>query len=250
MNEPTASTIPTKPASELANVGGLNHVTPRADTPAPHPAPAAAPAPGAMLDDHQVAWDSALHESPPKKSAEGRWTRKRGNGARVAAGKSIFVPPPSNPKPPTAPGAKPAPAAAAPAGGSVLNIPGRPAPGAAPGAVPLVEIPEAMYEDTAKNLADGLWGFVELAGGKEWKGAPDELEAYKSAFRRLWHQNQWPRLGPWISLVLLIVGSLSRRREAPATKKAGSAVMGFFRRLTGWRSKTVELEKEKEPTNG
>lgn len=253
--------LPQRPAAALAEVGALNHVTPREDSPQPHmPAPAVPPA-GAQLDRFGVPFDAMIHE-PGALAKDGHWKRKRGNGARVAAGKPIFVPPPTREAKPAsdAPAAAAAPVAPAPAAApgptaplaSQLVLPGRPGPTPA-GAAPLPELlPESAYDDTAENLTRGLWGMLEMMLGKAWRVEVQESAAYKSAFQRLWFQHQWPRLGPVISLVLLAVGSLSKRRDDPTTQKVGRTAWGWLRGMFGGRraedraaagAKPVEVEK-------
>lgn len=226
MDHPDQTTLP-----EVAATALLGGDVPRpSDTTAP-PA-GGAPAAG-LLDVNGVAWDRTKHQvdvfGNPKKTAKGAWAKITGNGARKAKG----LAPSGNlvhgamPVEPAA--AAPAPAApqAAAASGSQLN----PAPKADPAAAAGGDVRDAQLlgtgdqvpmspeecVPTAEAIVDGSTGIAAMYDGEHWRPEPGERKQLVDALARLWAEYRLPRLGPVVSLVMILVAFIGRgekRREA------------------------------------
>lgn len=192
---------------------------------APLPPPSPDAAQEGERDAAGEAFDPSKHE--PRRAADGRWRRKRGNGARLAAGRplaglrsKVVLPPPPAPTPYRSPMGEDT---AEPAGPGVPVVQAELAPG----------LPLEDYAATGASLASLLWLVLRAALGPAWDPKEGERERYAEAFQRTWHTYQLPRLGGWLELVGL--GAQS------ATARAGDAEtrgrVARFARWLGWKPK-------------
>lgn len=179
------------------------------------------------------AFDAARHE--PRRAADGRWRRKRGNGARVAAGKPLSGLPLKSkvnlPPPPalTSQREPEGPAATEPAAAGVVQ------------AELVVGLTLEDYRATGQGLAGLLWMLLRLVLGPAWVPEPGERERYAEAFTRCWHTHQLPRLGGWLELVGLGAES--------ATKRAGDGEtrgrLARFAAWLGWKKKDTRAQPDR-----
>lgn len=203
------------PAGTPALVGRIG-----ADDQAADAGGASAPT-SAEVDARGVPFDPAQHERSFRTSGpdKGCWKRKRGNGARKAAGE-----PPAGAvgsflaRPAGKASAEGSPAGEAASGASSSG----PAPAGDQvheGQViqPGVRTPED-YEATAEGLAQAAFGIAAMTFGDAWKADRSELDAWREQLKRTFAAYQLPVLGPLLGLVVLAIRSISKRWTDPATR--------------------------------
>jgi hypothetical protein len=185
-------------------------------------------------DAKGAAWDAALHESPPRRNRAGEWAKKRGNGARAAAG----LPPtgrtygradlPAAPLSQSAPmvshmGTTPPPAAAAPGQGQ---------PQGAVDATAAPLLAESDYAGTAATVSRSFFVTMVMLFGAAWKPEPSESTALQSALQRVWAEHQLPRVGALWELAATVGGIFVKRRDDPETGKVVGGWFGRWRRVS------------------
>lgn len=202
-------------------------------------APPASPPASAAVDQAGVAFDPIRHEvdkatGTGKLSRLGRWMLKRGNGARVAAGKpmagatsTLVIPKEALRPADQVPGPVPAAPAANPGQAGTAPLPTGPvqvsvAPPAAPAPLDL-----EAYESTAVGVAHGVWAVAQMAGGPKWEPTSDEVSAWSKALQRVWHHYQLPIVGPLVELVILAFRSSAKRTDS-------RQVRGLFAKSWRW----------------
>ena len=239
------------PASEvLASPPDLPTPTPgAAPLPASADSPATPPAASPVDPSPPTApegWDPAVHENPPRRNAQGGWARLRGNAARKAKGLPMIgalsgvaaKPASSAPAAPLA-----APSSAPPASPSVLVLPTAPPSSSTPGAAGAEVAGEPSpaqaglgldaYDGTAAAITGGQFGILSILLGKAWNASPQESQAWRDAWRRVFHHYQWRPLGPLVELIMLAVTSTAKRRDDPETRQAVGGMFAWFRRASG-----------------
>jgi hypothetical protein len=217
----------------------------------------AAPAHGGELDRHGVAYDPRRHEHRIK--ANGSWALKRGNGARLAAGKPLagstsgHAPrakdEPAAPEttattcPQVQPGPVAQPQESRPGPFLAMGEAGVPPEAMGPGnasvppasAAGTTMVPEVMrgpadYQLTAEGLTSAQFGIMSMALGKAWEPEREESKAWTEAWKRTMAHYQTPILGPLLELFVLLVGSVSKRWHDATTNARVGAVWRWMRK--------------------
>lgn len=199
-------------------------------------------------DNRGTVFDPFKHETDPatglgRLSAQGAWKLKRGNGARVAAGRPLagathgkLVLPASeahnveNPAPGSTPGA--AAPASLPPGVTLQSVQTVPPPAPPP-------IAEADYANTALGVSHATWGVFRLLGGPRWEADKDEISAWSKCWQRIWAHYQLPLIGPVVELVILGVQAAAKRTDGT---KAKSWIAGAWRWAKGGKFSEPETE--------
>lgn len=229
-------------AAALAGSAILPQGTPGLTGAAPPPA-------GGQVDARGTTFDPALHEvdpaGQPRRRVNGEWQRKRGNGARAAAGKPPvgavrgFRPagaPAPGPAPQPPPRADPraqfpgldqvVPDVPPPAGGTIHDA--QPAPEAGPRSL-------EDYSATAQALTHGQFSALRLVFGDAWEASKDEHDRWAEAWRRLLHHYQLPVVGPIIEWLVLAVVTVAKRASDAQTRLR---TMAIWRWLNGGKFST------------
>lgn len=220
---------------------------------------------GKEVDRHGVAFDPAKHEHRIRPN--GHWALKRGNGARAAKGlpfagatsgrrlavsadparpPTVAIPPESATAEPAAGDSAAAPATAfrpgaflapeVPAAGSGATVAGNaqepPGGAAAPAAapVPVASLTPQDYQLTAEGITGAQFGLASMALGPAWEPDRAERQAWTAAWARTMAHYQTPILGPVVELVVLAIGSVSRRFHDATTQSRVGAFWRWMRR--------------------
>lgn len=189
----------------------------------------------AIVDGSGAPFDPLKHEVDKmtgggKLSRFGRWMLKRGNGARVAAGKpmagatsTLVIPKeaqrPADAVPEAVPTATEPGTAPLPRGPVSVSI--------APEASAPVALDLEAYESTAVGVSNGVWAVAQMTGGPKWEPTADEVSAWSKALQRVWHHYQLPIVGPLVELVILAFRSAAKRTDS-------RQVQGLFARSWRW----------------
>ena len=247
-NEPETLTIPEKPTiPDASGLLTLPDATPGASPAQAGAAPVAggpstpAPAANVARDRAGVAFDPTIHEvdrvtGTGRLSIKGLWMRRRGNGARVAAGKPMAGATSGNKPSLVIPdGVSPA-----PAGGAdkrtdmVTDANGTATPSAAssdqapPVTTEAAPATQALgdYDTTAEAVTNGVWAVAQMAGGSKWAPETDEWKAWKFCLQRLWFRYGLPQIGPLAELFILAGRAVAKRCDSGDVK-------GFF--MSAWQ---------------
>lgn len=214
----------------------LPRATPVAGEPPP---PVEAPgSPLATVSPNGEAFDPAFHIEPRRANVKGGWARKRGGAAIKAAG-----------RPPVGVAARslqrregeaPAPAPAAPDAAPLPPpLEAQPVPSASrlvwddPGAVPAGDAlagdpvqlrPREAYATTAKGIVRAQFGLAVLHIGPAWEPGDKEAREWTEAWQDVLHEYQLPVLGSILTIVVLLVDSIARRRKDPDTQRVGATI--------------------------
>jgi len=181
-----------------------------------------------QLDKFKTAWDPDRHSCDamgnPKMTSQGLWARKRGKGspkmkARFAAEKEerenagsgdSYVVPPDH---------------------AQANAPGDDEDNVAdsfPDEAPAQNFGESDYEGTAVAITNGLFGIMCIFLGPAWTPDAEESNVWRGAWRRLFHQCQWPRIGPVFEIIMLLPATIAKRREDARTKAGWAKVKAWI----------------------
>lgn len=226
------------PTDALAEAPDLPRATPVANEPPP---PVEAP-PADQRDAAGEAWDPATHVSPPRKNIRGLWARRPGNAQRKRLGLAITgVASGIRSEPPPTPGAagvelaaEPSPEPAAPpvsASRLVWDDPGL----TGPDSMPLITEqlrPREAYATTAKGITRAQFGLAQLHIGPAWEPSDREAKEWTEAWQDFLHEYQLPVLGSILTLVVLLVDSIAKRRKDPDTQRVGLVIRDL---ILGWR---------------
>lgn len=174
----------------------------------------------ARVDAAGVAHDPAIHEREP--GANGLWRKKRGQGARKAAGKDVVTPTSS--------------------GKSRMEIP-EPTTSTEPGddARPAEVMPSEDYRATGESLFRTLFAILRLCLGSAWNPTKDECAAWPDCFARIWSAYRLPRLPALFELIGLGATSTAARSGDQETRSRLS-------RFCDWMLGRPRIEKPKPDT--
>lgn len=238
----TAPELPRATPGVVAQVPQDATPAPAGDTNAPPAAPTPQPnpdrAPVGTQDRRGERHDPRIHEVPARINAQGAWARKRGNAARLAAGKplaGITSGAQPRPRPDPAPSAGTTPTPASPSGqdsqpppASVLNG-APPVVDGVPMGAEMAARPLEDYAGTAVGITEGQFGALQLAFGKAWEPGRDERSAWVNAWQRTLHHYQVTPFGPLVELVILAVSTIAKRRSDPETKEKAGRLWDFLK---------------------
>lgn len=237
---------------EVAKLFQLPSATPGVVDPIPSKVQPATGSASGEVDHHDVVYDPRRHEHRIRPN--GHWALKRGNGARLAAGKplagassghsmrvsadpapapSVSIEPPATAgEAVTQPqGSRLGPflaldeAKASPVSGGPQNASAPPAAGGAPMVPEVMRTPQD-YHLTAEGITQAQFGVMSMALGKAWEAEPQEAKAWTEAWKRTMAHYQTPILGPIVELIVLGIGSVSKRWHDATTN---ARVGGFWR---------------------